>query len=84
MNRNEFLKVSVGFIGELSIAGVWGATNRATETPSANGIVLDDSYLFKGLNALARAHRMSAMAGHLGASLVAGYFIREATSGSRS
>lgn len=34
-------------------------------------------YLSKGLNALARAHRMSAMAGHLGAAVVAGYFIGE-------
>lgn len=35
------------------------------------------TYLSKGLNALARAHQMSAMAGHLGASLVAGYFVGE-------
>jgi hypothetical protein len=75
MNRNEFFKVSAGIIGGLSIPGVWGATTRAAETPSGKGIALDDSYLIKGLNALARAHRVSAMAGHLGASLVAGYFI---------
>lgn len=75
MNRNEFLKFSTGFIGGLSIPDVWGATILAAEAPSAKGIALDVSYLFKGLNALARAHRMSAMAGHLGASLVAGYFV---------
>lgn len=34
-------------------------------------------YLSKGLNALARAHHMSSMAGHLGASLIAGYFVGE-------
>lgn len=34
-------------------------------------------YLSKGLNALARAHHMSSMAGHLGASLIAGYFVSE-------
>jgi len=39
--------------------------------------VIDFKYLSKGLNALARAHRMSAMAGHLGAAVVAGYFIGE-------
>lgn len=34
-------------------------------------------YLRKGLNALARAHRMGSMAGHLGASLIPGYFVGE-------
>lgn len=34
-------------------------------------------YLSKGLNGLARAHQMSSMAGHLGAALVAGYFVGE-------
>ena len=34
-------------------------------------------YLSQGLNALARAHHMSSMAGHLGASLIAGYFVGE-------
>lgn len=34
-------------------------------------------YLSKGLNALARAHQVSTMAGHLGASVVAGYFVGE-------
>ena len=34
-------------------------------------------YLSKGLNALARAHHLSSMAGHLGASVVAGYFVWE-------
>ncbi|MCB1064925.1 MAG: hypothetical protein KDN20_18655 [Verrucomicrobiae bacterium] len=39
--------------------------------------MINFEYLSKGLNGLARAHQMSAMAGHLGASLVAGYFIGE-------
>lgn len=34
-------------------------------------------YLSKGLNALARAHQMNSMAGHLGAAVVAGYFVGE-------
>ena len=34
-------------------------------------------YLSKGLNALARAHHTSSMAGHLGAAVVAGYLIGE-------
>jgi hypothetical protein len=39
--------------------------------------MINFKYLSKGLNALARAHQMSAMAGHLGAAVVAGYFIGE-------
>lgn len=39
--------------------------------------MVDFGYLSKGLNALARAHRVSTMAGHLGAAVVAGYFIGE-------
>ena len=39
--------------------------------------MINFSYLSKGLNAMARAHRMGAMAGHLGAAVVAGYFIGE-------
>lgn len=75
MNRKEFLKLYTGIIGGLSIPSVFGIFAHATETEERNGFALDDSYLLKGLNALARAHRMSAMAGHLGAAVVAGYFI---------
>lgn len=39
--------------------------------------MIDYQYLSKGLNALARAHHMSSMAGHLGAAVVAGYFVGE-------
>ena len=39
--------------------------------------MIDFQYLTRGLNALARAHHMGAMAGHLGASLISGYFIGE-------
>jgi hypothetical protein len=39
--------------------------------------MIDFEYLSRGLNAMARAHQMSSMAGHLGASLVAGYFVGE-------
>lgn len=75
MNRNKFFKLSTGIIGGLSIPGLWETTAHAAETPTAKRIAIDEAYLVKGLNAMARAHRMSAMAGHLGASLVAGYFI---------
>ena len=39
--------------------------------------MIDFQYLSKGLNALARAHQISPMAGHLGASVIAGYFVGE-------
>ena len=39
--------------------------------------MIDFDYLPRGLYAMARAHRVSAMSGHLGAAVVAGYFIGE-------
>lgn len=39
--------------------------------------MIDQKYLRLGLCALARAHTVNAMAGHLGAAVVAGYFIGE-------
>lgn len=39
--------------------------------------MIDFDYLPKGLYAMARAHRVNTMSGHLGAAVVAGYFIGE-------
>lgn len=39
--------------------------------------MVDFAYLYQGLCGLARAHRANAMAGHLGAAVVAGYFFGE-------
>ena len=39
--------------------------------------MIDFAYLSKGLNAMARAHGVSRMSGHLGAAVVSGYFIGE-------
>jgi hypothetical protein len=39
--------------------------------------VIEFEYLYRGLCGLARAHRGGAMAGHLGAAVVAGYFFGE-------
>ena len=77
MNRKEFVKLYTSIIGGLSIPGLFGDFANAAEPASGKRTALDDSYLLKGLNALARAHRMSAMAGHLGASVVAGFFVGE-------
>ena len=77
LTRKEFLTLCSVIIGGLSMHGVLGGFAHAGEPESGKGVAADDSYLLKGLNALARAHRMSAMAGHLGASLVAGSFLRK-------
>ena len=39
--------------------------------------MVDFEYLHRGLCGLANAHRANAMAGHLGAAVVAGYFFGE-------
>ncbi|MCA9267692.1 MAG: hypothetical protein KDA41_04450 [Planctomycetales bacterium] len=39
--------------------------------------MVEFEYLAKGVYALARAHQVSAMAGHLGAAVAAGYFVSE-------
>ena len=39
--------------------------------------MVDFKYLYNGLCGLARAHTANAMAGHLGAAVVAGYFVGE-------
>lgn len=75
MNRNAFFKLSTGTVGGLCLPGLWETAAHSAEAPAAKRIAIDEAYLVKGLNAMARAHRISAMAGHLGASLVAGYFI---------
>ena len=54
MNRNEFLKLSSGIIGGLSIPGVLGVPANAAENKTTNVNALDDSYLVKGLTGMAR------------------------------
>ncbi|MCS7465185.1 hypothetical protein NZK35_00690 [Stieleria sp. ICT_E10.1] len=75
MLRRDFVKYATSVASGLGISGVLfqssGADEGLTETASS----LNITYLEKGLNALARAHHMSSMAGHLGASLIAGYYV---------
>ncbi|WP_201743717.1 hypothetical protein [Roseiconus nitratireducens] len=73
--RRDFGKLCTGIAGGLGVGGLLSRSADADELSVETGSPLDDSYLEKGLNALARAHHMSSMAGHLGASLIAGYFI---------
>ncbi len=75
MIRSDFIKLSI------SVAGGLGIPRLLIPSADADDVILDTerrisvAYLEKGLNALARAHQMSSMAGHLGASLIAGYYV---------
>lgn len=51
--------------------------NATTELRPFLYRMIDFQYLSQGLNALARAHQVGPMAGHLGAAVVAGYFVGE-------
>lgn len=75
MIRRQFVKLFPGAIGALGIRGLSTRPADADDLPQETGTPIDVSYVEKGLNALARAHHMGSMAGHLGASLIAGYFI---------
>lgn len=68
----------------IEMPAVHDLSRRFLSEPSAGNrwkekvnMMIDFKYLSKGLNALARAHRMNSMAGHLGSSVVAGYFLGE-------
>ena len=73
--RREFLRLSAIGAGGLGLSSVLNRLAGAEDKPAKSGRPLDAAYLEKGLNALARAHNMSSMAGHLGASFIAGFFI---------
>lgn len=75
--RRDFVKLLTGIAGTLGVPSLLSRSVDAEDLPQETGSALDGSYLEKGLNALARAHNMSSMAGHLGAALIAGYFIGE-------
>jgi hypothetical protein len=75
MIRRDFVRLFTGIAGGLGLGGIMSRSADADDLAVETRKPLDDSYLEKGLNALARAHNMSSMAGHLGASLIAGYFI---------
>ena len=77
MIRRDFVKLSASVAGGLVTPGLLVQSADADDVPTDTGRSLDAGYLEKGLNALARAHHMSSMAGHLGASLIAGYYIGE-------
>jgi len=73
--RRDFVKCSAGFAAGLGTSGLLFQSTGADERPTETAPSLSVAYLEKGLNALARAHQMSSMAGHLGASLIAGYYV---------
>nr|WP_201723911.1 hypothetical protein [Rhodopirellula sp. SM50] len=77
MIRRDFVTLCTSAAAGLGVPGLLIPSADADDAPSEPARPLDDSYLQMGLNALARAHHMSSMAGHLGASLIAGYYIGE-------
>lgn len=64
LNRRHFLSGITAMLG-----------GRLFAAGENEPITINFAGLSRGLNALARAHRMSAMAGHLGAAVIAGYFV---------
>lgn len=64
LNRRHFLSVITAMLG-----------GRLFAAGGKEPITINLSGLSRGINALARAHHMSAMAGHLGAAVIAGYFV---------
>ena len=76
MNRKEFLKLSSGIIGGLSIPGAFVDSVYAVEPGASKGAALDDAYLERGLTGMARAEGW--FDAHWGAGVLAGYyFLRE-------
>ena len=72
--RRKFICLSAQATCGLAVPGlVGGLANAKVMLDDAESV--DRSYLQRGLNALARAHHMSSMAGHLGASMIAAYFV---------
>ena len=74
-SRRTFIELLAG-----ASAGGWLSYASTLPAHADDGLAhatrsIDEAYLRKGLNALARAHHMSSMAGHLGASLIAGYYV---------
>ena len=83
-NRRRFLlaSVSAGTVLGMHRLLALTPTNHATASlistqPRQSSDKVHIEYLAKGLRALARAHQVNTMAGHLGAAVVAGYFIAE-------
>ena len=73
LNRKEFIKLTSGIIGGLTIPGAFEASAHAAETEARKGAALDDAYLAKGLTAMARADGW--FDAHWGAGVLAGYYL---------
>lgn len=71
--RRDFVQLSAGIISGLAIPG-WGALgNDLHDSESVKSLILDDSYLVKGLTGMARSQGW--FKAHLGAAVIAGYFL---------
>ncbi|WP_206036378.1 hypothetical protein [Crateriforma spongiae] len=75
MRRRRFLSLTASVSAGGAIVGTLLPTTFADDLADEEADTDGRRYLEWGLNALARAHHLSSMAGHLGASLIAGYYV---------
>lgn len=75
--RRNFFRIFGGLVSSLGIPGLWNASVHGSDACWQTDSSVDIVFLEQGLRALARAHQMNAMAGHLGAAHIAGYLISQ-------
>ncbi|MCA9139537.1 MAG: hypothetical protein KDB00_22340 [Planctomycetales bacterium] len=73
MIRREFVRLSAGIIGGLGIPGVFDGVASAADDVAAGNLMLDETYLEKGLTGMARSKGW--FNAHLGAAVLAGYYM---------
>ena len=73
--RRAFVRLTAAVTSGLGMTGGLTRSTHADDAVTNTAGDLDRLYLEAGINALARAHHMSSMAGHLGASMIAGYYV---------
>ena len=67
--RREFVELLAGILGGMGI----GTLAEASDSEKSSGVLLDDSYLEKGLTGMAQSKGW--FNAHLGAAVLAGYYM---------
>lgn len=77
IDRKEFFQVSAGLIGGLSIPGLLGETGYGASAREGETTGLDESYLEKGLTAMAQAiaQEKGWFLAHWGAAVISAYYL---------
>ncbi len=73
MRRDEFLRLSAGIVSGLGIPGMFSGRTQAAQPAAGTSVVLNDSYLVKGITGMARAEGW--FNAHWGACVLAGYYL---------